>query len=121
MTPERSRCLRSITTLMEAGTALSKHDAAKKIHCDVRTAERVLSHLWHEEMIRIVSWERVYNNPTPRYRWGSGEDAPRPLPMSPAEKSRKQREKPGVQERHNFNRRLKRSLGRKVRLGLWGL
>lgn len=121
MTPERSRCLRTITQLLESGNALSKHTAAKQAYCDKRTAERVLAHLWLMKMIRIVSWEQIYNNTTPRYRWGVGPDAPRPRAMTPAEKARKQRQKSGEKEKRNFKRRAARSVGKEVRLGMFGV
>lgn len=116
-TYERSRCLRDIVSKMQQeGHALTKHTAAELIHCDKRTAERVLSHLWLEKHIRIVSWDKIYNNTTPIYRWGQGADAPRPAPIPVAEKQRRHRAKPGVMERQNFNKRARRSVGKEVRL-----
>ena len=119
---ERSRCLRDTVFAMRMqGHALSKHKAAELIHCDKRTAERVLTHLWLEKMIRIVSWDRIYNNTTPIYRWGSGPDAPRPQPMDAAEKQRQRRARPGVKEKQNFDRRARRTVGKEVRLGMFGI
>ncbi len=119
---ERSRCLRdTIFAMQMEGRALSKHTAAELIHCDKRTAERVLAHLWLEKLIRIVSWDKIYNNTTPIYRWGQGKDAPRPPPMDPAEKTRKHRAKPGVMEKQNFAKRAKRMVGKEVRLGVFGI
>ncbi len=119
---ERSRCLRDIVFFMQMhGHALTKHTASELIHCDKRTAERILAHLWLEKMIRIVSWDRIYNNTTPIYRWGQGRDAKRPAAMEPAEKQRRHRAKPGVMERQNFAKRVKRTVGKEVRLGMFGV
>lgn len=119
---ERSRCLRDIVFKMQQeGLALTKHTASAMIHCDKRTAERILSHLWLEKMVRIVSWDRIYNNCTPIYRWGKGKDAPRPAAMDQNEKQRRHRSKPGVREKQNFDKRLKRSVGKEVRLGIFGI
>lgn len=121
-TYERSRCLRDIVFKMQMeGHALTKHTASELIHCDKRTAERVLSHLWLEKMIRIVSWDRIYNNTTPIYRWGQGKDAPRPAPLPMIEKVRRYRAKPGVKEKINLDKRLRRTVGKEVRLGMFGI
>jgi hypothetical protein len=119
---ERSRCLRDTVFAMQMeGRALSKHTAAPLIHCDKRTAERILAHLWLEKMIRIVSWDRSYNNTTPIYRWDSGPDAPRPEAIDPAEKTRNRRKDPAVREREAASKRWKKSVGKEVRLGMFGI
>lgn len=119
---ERSRCLRDIVFSMQMqGNALSKHRAAELIHCDKRTSERILAHLWLENMVRIVSWDKIYNNTTPIYHWGQGKDAPRPAAIDSAEKTRRHRTKPGVRERQNFDKRMKRTVGKEVRLGMFGI
>lgn len=119
---ERSRCLKDIVFAMQMqGHALTKHRAAELIHCDKRTAERILAHLWLEKLIHIVSWDKIYNNTTAIYRWGPGKDAPRPAPIPQAEKVRRYRAKPGVKEKINFDKRARRTVGKEVRLGMFGV
>lgn len=118
----KSRVMRDIVTLMERDVVIvDKHTAANKVFCDKRTAERVLAHLWLEKLIHIKNWSRTYNNTTPMYKWGAGKDRPRPTPLTPAEKSREYRARPGVKERTAFMKRAKRSVGREIRLGVWGI
>ena len=117
----KSPTMARIVTLLKSGMLLTKHTASDRAHCDKRTAERMLSHLWLERMVHIASWEKVYNNTTARYRWGNGVDIPRPAPVSPAEKQKKYRSKPEVRERQSAAKRWRNSVGKEVRIGIWGL
>lgn len=116
-----ARCLPAITKLLEAGARLDKRDAAELAFCHPKTAQRILTHLWLEGYIHIASWRREHGAPLPAYLWGHGKDVKRPKAYTASERTARRRKDPKVREKEAAIKRADRSVGRNVRLGIWGL
>ena len=53
-----------------------------------------LRNWYREKKVYIARWERGNQSPpSPFYKWGQGKDAPRPKPLSDAEKNKRWRER----------------------------
>jgi hypothetical protein len=53
---------------------------------DHETVRRIIGKVRNQ--VHIAEWSMVYQHPTALYKWGSAPDAPRPVPLSKAERSR---------------------------------
>lgn len=114
--------VRARELLQNATKPLSKYEVAELIHCDPKNAWRVLVKMHREEgVLRISRWERDNGAPLPFYSWGAGRDAIQPIPMTIAERRAKRRRDPRVREVEAAKKRAARSVGKDVRLGIWGI
>lgn len=86
------------------------------VHCHVRTSRLIVAKLRKQGVIYIEEWRRVeYNDiPAAAYRYGIGDDAVKPRPLTAAEKSRKWRYDENV-EKKAFRLARQRQLRRKIR------
>ena len=116
-----SRVMPSIFRLLQSGWELDKNMAAAMAHCDVKTAQRVLAHLWLARECHISAWERNRGGPIPTYKLGDARDARRPAPRTSAEIHREARKSELRREQEAAEKRWKRSVGKVVRLGVWGV
>lgn len=119
--------LRAITKLIEQGMHLDKHEAARLVFCDERTAARILCHLHVEGYVRICGWKAYGPGPKTMVvcKYDGKKDTPRPAPKPALEKTRKRRSDPAVREREAAIKRIDRAYAKQmaapVRLGIWGL
>ena len=121
MTKMESRCLPAIMRLLDQGWALDKHMAAGMVHCDQRTAQRLLAHIWLSGYSHIQGWTRENGAPIPVYLGGKGKDAPRPKAKTPAQIKREQRAQPAVRAKEAAVKRWNRQVSKVVKLGVFGL
>lgn len=91
-------------------------ELASIVHCHVRTSRLIIAKLRKQGVIYIEEWRRVeYNDiPAAAYRYGIGNDAVKPRPLTAAEKSRKWRYDENV-EKKAFRLARQRQLRRKIR------
>jgi hypothetical protein len=117
----KSRVMPAIYRLLQAGFELDKNSAAAMAYCDPKTAQRVLAHLWLVKEIHISGWEREHGAPIPSYKFGAGRDAKRPDPLTYREKRARRRADPVAREQEAAVKRWQRSVGKVVRLGVFGV
>lgn len=106
----QSRCLPAIYKLLDSGSILNKYTAAAAVHCDQRTAQRILTHLHVVGEARIFAWIRSKGFPIPIYTLADGKsDAakPKPLSIDAVERSKK--------------RQARKQLKQKKVIGIWGI
>lgn len=86
------------------------------VHCHVRTSRLIVAKLKQQGVIYIEEWRRVeYNDiPAAAYRYGIGDDAVKPRPLTSAEKARKWRGAESVESKAFRLARL-RQLRRKIK------
>lgn len=116
-----SRVMPSIYRLLQSGWELDKNMAAAMAHCDAKTAQRILAHLWLRRECHISSWERCRGGPIPTYKAGDARDARRPPPKTAAEIKREERKCSLRREQEAAEKRWKRSVGKVVKVGIWGI
>jgi hypothetical protein len=111
-----------IVKLLELGMEGHKRFFANKVPCDQRTAQKILGHLWLEEIVYIKSWMREHGAPLPVYaiRDKRQQDAPRPAPFTATEKKAR-RDPEKVRGEQRIRRSNQKALSGEVRLGVWGL
>ena len=80
-----------IEEVFKQGQSWSKHDMSRRVFCAARTAQYLMRRFHKARKCHIVGWEQIYNNGTPIYKWGEGEDAPKPPPQTGAERSLRHR------------------------------
>lgn len=86
--------MQTLVSLLKAGHLLDKHSAAVALKCDLRTAQRHLTHLHAENHVFVMSWSRQKGGMLPLYAWGFDQkDAPRPKSISSVDRSRAYRQK----------------------------
>ena len=96
MNPRMTLPYRIMAVLQDAsrrGEPMLPEDVAAAVPCTQRAAENHLREMWAFDLVHIVGWDRNWNAWVPLYRWGRGANAPRPKKMSPAEKTRRWRER----------------------------
>ena len=114
----QSRVFPAIWKLIQQVEEVSKLSAAQLVHCDTKTAQRILTHLHVEGHTRICGWIRSKGSPVPVYILHDGKPdlrKPAPIADSPVERNEKRRE---------YKRKLRETKPVKinnVRLGIWGL
>lgn len=112
----------ALVNLLKSGEKVDKHIGAEKVYASTRVIRRYLTQLHKAGGIHISQWKHKNQGPPLAvYSYGPGKDAVYPTPPTPAERKRKQRKNPLYTEKYNFLKRAKRSLGRNVRIGVWGL
>lgn len=91
------------------------HDLLPFTFISLENTRAYLRMLRRSKSIHVTGWHRsvVCGPPTAIYRIGLGEDAPKPPPLTPAERKRRLYESPAYVEKLN-NRRRAVSLGKKV-------
>ena len=113
-----SRVFNSIWTALQSGEQLDKHTAAMSCHCDPKTAQRILSHLHLELLVRVCDWTQAGESHVivPVYEiiqaGGSTIDMPRPSAKTKDRTvyNRQRRRDPDVREREATIKRNKRAL-----------
>lgn len=89
---EQSVVYKRVVEAIRQGTR-SISEVALAAHTADRHASRILRYLHDQRAIHIASWRRGRcGPPTALYRWGAGQDAPRPEPMKDALKCKRYRE-----------------------------
>ena len=112
------RVERAILELLEQGHAMSKHDAAARVFCDQRTAQKILVKLHSERKIFIVRWEPSYQQLIPVFSKGTNKNKPKPKPISNKVRLRnKRRTDPEFCIREAMRKRQKRFLEKQQKLG----
>lgn len=91
-------------------------ELAGMVHCHVRTSRMIVAKLHADGKIFIQEWKKTGNNGShvAAYRYGIGDDVPKPAPMTQAERGRKLREKEDV-EKKAFRLARQRQLRRKIK------
>ena len=122
----KGRVLPAIIDLLERGFILSKYIVADMIHCDPKTAQRNLTHLHVENVVRVCKFMRTRGAAVPMYTVQDGRrDVKPPLALTPQQKNARRRASQDNRDKENAARNLRRSNQRQqdnpVRLGLWGL
>lgn len=84
-----SVALRDLLPTIIGSTPMTMRQIEKVSGRDHETVRRIIGKVRH--MVHIAAWTRVHHTRTPLYLWGAGEDAPRPRPLTCAEKSRRYR------------------------------
>ena len=105
----QSRCLPALIKLLNDEEDISKYKAAHHIHCDPKTAQRLLMHLHVEGIVRITGWVMNYNHFIPQYSLADGVmDVPKPRAAE-------------ILERKNAVRRNSNKVKSKQVLGMFGI
>jgi hypothetical protein len=81
-----SVALRDLLPVLIGTTPMTMFQIAEAAGRDHETVRRIIGKVRNQ--VHIASWSMVYQHPTALYKWGSEPDAPRPVPLSKAEKSR---------------------------------
>jgi hypothetical protein len=91
-------------------------ELAGMVHCHVRTSRMIVAKLHADGRVFIQEWKPIGNNGShvAAYRYGIGDDVPKPAPMTQAERGRKLREKEDV-EKKAFRLARQRQLRRKIK------
>lgn len=82
---KRFQGYRILWLLMSSREPWTIHEVAHEIDCAPNCAYRHLRELWSLEFIHICNWDRTYRHWMPVYKWGKGEDAPRPQRLTHAQ------------------------------------
>ena len=93
------------------GKRISKYDLADSAHCDHRSAQRVLKELHTDGVVKIAKWVSIYQQKIPVYAKGIRRDAPKPAPVTSAERMRRVRRDPSVRMDELMRKRVKRARG----------
>lgn len=94
---------------INSGKQISKYDAAELVPCHHRTAQRVLSRMHKERLIRICDWHPVYHQRVAIYcAKNGGRDISKPKPITAVEATRRYRSKPEKREQIIKQKRAKR-------------
>jgi hypothetical protein len=105
--PNRRRVLEAL----ERGIPLSQIEIGGIAYVSPRSVREYLQHLRATNEARIAEWrDNSPGSPTPLWMLGSGEDAPKPTPMTSAECRRRSRAKDGVSELEAARKRAKRHM-----------
>lgn len=85
--PSRVRLLRVV---LDRHGALSAAQMSGEMRCPRQHIYYAINWMRDRNEIRIVRWARsTSGSPTPYYARGAGRDAPRPVPLSPGERTKK--------------------------------
>lgn len=105
--PNRRRVLEAL----ERGIPLSMKEIGEIAHVSPRSVREYLQHLRAANEAHIAEWrDNSPGSPTPLWVLGTGEDAEKPVPMTDAERHRRDRAKDGVSELEAARKRAKRHM-----------
>jgi hypothetical protein len=85
-----STALRDLLPEIIGTTPKTMHQIAEASGRDHETVRRIIGKVRNQ--VHIAAWLMVYQHPTALYKWGSAPDAPRPIALSSAERSKIYRE-----------------------------
>lgn len=94
--------------LLNEGHVISKYDLAAMVHCDQRTAQRMLARIHGARICRIARWVSIYHHWIPVYKLGKGTDCPKPRALTHAELVARRRKNLEVRWEEMMQKRLKR-------------
>lgn len=105
MKPTSEHIREALLRLLSEFSPLSHWDVAELTGANPKTAYQRLSNMWDAKILHIPHWQRGKGRgqPTPFYAIGCCEDAPRPTPLTKAERQRNHRSSPhgkAVKKRH---------------------
>lgn len=107
--PNRRRVLEAL----ERGIPLSMKEIGEIACVSPRCVREYLRELKSEGKARIAEWrDNSPGSPTPLWVLGTGEDAEKPVPVTEAERRRRDRAKDGVKELEAARKRAKRHMRR---------
>lgn len=98
--------------LLGDGKRLTKYGLGFDVHCDQRTAQRVLAALHGEKLIHIVEWVPIYQTRIPSYAIGAGRNAEKPHAKTPRQRAAQRRRDPGVRFDELMQKRAARFLAK---------
>ena len=81
-----STALRDMLPEIIGTTPKTMHQIAETSGRDHETVRRIIGKVRNQ--VHISAWSMAYQHPTALYKWGSAPDAPRPVPLSKAERSK---------------------------------
>lgn len=114
----KSRVEAKALELLKKGARLSKYDLAALVHCDQRTAGRMLARIHQAGVgVRICGWVSIYRAWIPLYRVGRGVDVMKPKPMPASERARRRRANAEVRWDEMMRKRGKRLQERSLATG----
>lgn len=98
-----------VLSAINEGKSISKYDVAKLVPCHHRTAQRVLSTMHKQRLIRICDWLPVYHQRVAIFcAKNGGRDISKPKPITAVEATRRYRSKPEKREQIIKQKRAKR-------------
>lgn len=105
----KSRVRETALKLLADGQRMTKYDLAASAPCDPKTAQRTLTALRSELLIRVAKWVPVYRQKIPMYVLGKGRDRRKPKPLSGQERMRIRRTDPSYSMSELMKKRAKRA------------
>lgn len=105
--PNRQRIL----NVLEREFPISDTELARIASVSQRSVKEYLRDLHAENLVHVAEW-RVNSpgSPTRLWKFGPGDDATKPAPLTSAERRRRDREQPGAKEREAEMKRNRRRL-----------
>jgi hypothetical protein len=80
---------RILYLLMSTKEPYTVHEVANELEVSPVTAYNHLRELWSMEFVHICAWDRTYRHWMPVYKWGEGNDKPKPKPLTTVQISRR--------------------------------
>ena len=92
--PHRSNaqyCAYKVIDLLKNGEPFTVEEISNELDMTQSSVRRHLKQLWTLDLVYIKAWDKMGNNTTAVYRWGTHPDAKRPPALTDAEYSRRHR------------------------------
>jgi hypothetical protein len=103
-----SRVEKQAVELLADGRIMCKYDLVALVHCDQRTAQRILARIHGKKIARVAKWVSIYRHWIPVYKLGNGTDCPKPKALTSAERAARRRKDLEVRWEEMMQQRLKR-------------